>query len=144
MYSWSYVEVIVHVFVCCFVHVARCNYERHKLHVTFRRDVTLTIQLYTPLYIIWRTQNIFFQEEPFMMYRKGHKNLTGNDRFEGYCVDLIHELSIKLDFKYELYLVNDNQFGASLPDGHWNGMMGEVLAGVSFKIYRYFAQCIVG
>lgn len=54
MYSWSYVEVIVHVFVCCFVHVARCNYERHKLHVTFRRDVTLTIQLYTPLYIIWR------------------------------------------------------------------------------------------
>lgn len=68
-------------------------------------------------------------EEPFMMYKKGHGNLTGNDRFEGYCVDLIQELSTILDFKYELYLVHDNRFGARRPDGHWDGMVGEVLAG---------------
>lgn len=28
-------------------------------YVTFRRNVTLTIPFYIPLYIIWRTQNIF-------------------------------------------------------------------------------------
>ncbi|XP_062608529.1 glutamate receptor ionotropic, kainate 3-like [Saccostrea cucullata] len=27
-------------------------------------------------------------EEPFVMFKKGHENRTGNDRFEGYCVDL--------------------------------------------------------
>lgn len=74
-----------------------------------------------------------------MMYKKGHRNLTGNDRFEGYCVDLIQELSTILDFKYELYLVHDNRFGARRPDGHWDGMVGEVLAGVSFKIPVFFA-----
>lgn len=75
-----------------------------------------------------------------MMYKKGHGNLTGNDRFEGYCVDLIQELSTILDFKYELYLVHDNRFGARRPDGHWDGMVGEVLAGVSFKIPVFFAK----
>ncbi|XP_056009861.1 glutamate receptor ionotropic, kainate 2-like isoform X3 [Ostrea edulis] len=68
-------------------------------------------------------------EEPFVMYKKGYENMTGNDRFEGYCVELLHELSKILDFKYELYLVHDNKFGARLSDGSWNGMIGEVLAG---------------
>lgn len=78
-----------------------------------------------------------------MMYKKGHGNLTGNDRFEGYCVDLIQELSTILDFKYELYLVHDNRFGARRPDGHWDGMVGEVLAGVSFKIPVFFLSILL-
>lgn len=45
------------------------------------------------------------------MYKKGYGNLIGNDCFEGYCVDLIQELFIILDFKYELYFVYDNWFG---------------------------------
>ncbi|XP_061165181.1 glutamate receptor ionotropic, kainate 3-like [Saccostrea echinata] len=68
-------------------------------------------------------------EEPFVMFKKGHENRTGNDRFEGYCVELLQKLSETLDFKFELYLVHDNKFGARLPNGQWNGMVGEVLAG---------------
>lgn len=73
-----------------------------------------------------------------MMYKKGYENMTGNDRFEGYCVELLHELSKILDFKYELYLVHDNKFGARLSDGSWNGMIGEVLAGVSLCVEFHF------
>lgn len=65
------------------------------------------------------------------MFKKGQGNLTGNDRFEGYCIELLQKLASILDFKYELYLVHDNNFGARLADGHWDGMVGEVLAGVS-------------
>jgi hypothetical protein len=40
------------------------------------------------------------------------KNLTGNDRFEGYCVDLTERLSKLLNFTYELRNVKDNKFGS--------------------------------
>ena len=39
------------------------------------------------------------------------KNLTGNDRFEGYCVDLAEKLSQIVNFTYELRLVKDKQYG---------------------------------
>lgn len=40
------------------------------------------------------------------------KNLTGNDRFEGYCVDLTDKLSQIVNFTYELRIVKDRKFGA--------------------------------
>ena len=39
------------------------------------------------------------------------KNLTGNDRFEGYCVDLAEKLSQIVNFTYELRLVKDKKYG---------------------------------
>lgn len=38
--------------------------------------------------------------------------LTGNDRYEGYCVDLAELLSKIVNFTYEFSLVKDNKFGA--------------------------------
>ena len=37
---------------------------------------------------------------------------TGNDRFEGYVVDLWEKLSKLVNFTYEFSLVKDNKFGA--------------------------------
>lgn len=56
--------------------------------------------------------------------------MTGNSRFKGFAVDLMEEIANMLDFRYELYLVPDGKFGSRLPDGDWNGMIGEVLAQV--------------
>jgi hypothetical protein len=39
------------------------------------------------------------------------KNLTGNDRYEGYCVDLTEKLSQLVNFTYELRIVKDKTFG---------------------------------
>ncbi|XP_076450364.1 glutamate receptor ionotropic, kainate 3-like [Babylonia areolata] len=69
-------------------------------------------------------------EEPFVMTRKiGDQSLTGNDRFEGFTIDLIRELASQLKFKYEIYQSPGNAYGASGSDGTWDGMVGEVLNG---------------
>ncbi|XP_008286781.1 probable glutamate receptor [Stegastes partitus] len=61
------------------------------------------------------------KQEPYTMSR-------GSD-MEGYCIDLISELSKKLGFKYKLHLVKDNRYGSIDSNGNWNGMIGEVVRG---------------
>jgi ABC-type amino acid transport substrate-binding protein len=55
------------------------------------------------------------------------KNYTGNDRYEGYCVELAERLSQVVNFTYELRLVKDNKFGSKDANGNWNGIIGELV-----------------
>ena len=71
------------------------------------------------------------QEEPFVMFRKSDTALFGNDRFEGYCIDLLKELAIILGFTYEIRLVEDGKYGAQDEKGQWNGMIKELIDHVS-------------
>uniref|UniRef100_A0A8C3QW75 Glutamate receptor n=1 Tax=Cyanoderma ruficeps TaxID=181631 RepID=A0A8C3QW75_9PASS len=66
-------------------------------------------------------------EEPFVMFRKSDTALFGNDRFEGYCIDLLKELAIILGFSYEIRLVEDGKYGAQDEKGQWNGMIKELI-----------------
>ncbi|KAM4699954.1 glutamate receptor ionotropic, kainate 1 isoform 1-T1 [Discoglossus pictus] len=66
-------------------------------------------------------------EDPYVMYKKSDKPLTGNDRFEGYCLDLLKELSNILGFIYEVKLVADGKYGAQNDKGEWNGMVRELI-----------------
>lgn len=66
-----------------------------------------------------------------MMHRKSEKELSGNDRFEGYCLDLLKELSNILGFTYEVRLVADGKYGAQNDKGEWNGMVRELIDHVS-------------
>ncbi|XP_037832845.1 probable glutamate receptor [Kryptolebias marmoratus] len=61
------------------------------------------------------------QEEPYVM--------TRGSGYEGYCVDLISELSKRLSFSYKLHVVKDGRYGAVDSSGNWNGMIGEVIRG---------------
>ncbi|XP_014187915.1 glutamate receptor U1 [Haplochromis burtoni] len=61
------------------------------------------------------------KDEPYAMSK--------GSELEGYCIDLISELSKKLGFKYNLHLVKDNRYGAMDSSGNWNGMIGEVIRG---------------
>lgn len=54
-------------------------------------------------------------------------NLTGNDKFEGFCIDLLKTVADSLGFQYELYLVPDAKFGAADGDGNWNGLVRELM-----------------
>uniref|UniRef100_A0A8C4HEF8 Glutamate receptor n=1 Tax=Dicentrarchus labrax TaxID=13489 RepID=A0A8C4HEF8_DICLA len=68
------------------------------------------------------------KEEPYVMFKKSDKPLYGNDRFEGYCIDLLRELSGILGFRYELRLVEDGKYGAlDESTGQWNGMVRELM-----------------
>ncbi|ELK37824.1 Glutamate receptor, ionotropic kainate 2 [Myotis davidii] len=67
------------------------------------------------------------KEEPYVMYRKSDQPLFGNDRFEGYCLDLLKELSSMLGFIYDVRLVPDGRYGAQDDQGEWNGMVRELM-----------------
>ena len=75
------------------------------------------------------------QEEPYVMFKKSDKPLYGNDRFEGYCIDLLRELSGILGFRYEVRLVEDGRYGAlDESTGQWNGMVRELMDHVSQNV----------
>lgn len=65
------------------------------------------------------------------MFRKSDRTLYGNDRFEGYCIDLLKELAHILGFSYEIRLVEDGKYGAQDDKGQWNGMVKELIDHVS-------------
>lgn len=68
------------------------------------------------------------------MFKKSDKPLYGNDRFEGYCIDLLRELAIILGFTYEIRLVDDGKYGSQDEStGQWNGMVKELMDHVSLK-----------
>ncbi|XP_066275122.1 glutamate receptor 2-like [Branchiostoma lanceolatum] len=57
--------------------------------------------------------------------------LTGNNRFKGFCMDLLAWMSSELGFTYELYAVADGEYGRYRDDtGAWTGMVGDVVDGV--------------
>ena len=53
--------------------------------------------------------------------------------YYGYCVDFLEYLTkaLTIPFNYELRLVADNKYGAKESNGSWNGMIGELINGVS-------------
>ena len=56
----------------------------------------------------------------------GGDSRQGNDQYEGYCVDLLEEVSKVVGFNYTIQLVKDNKYGSKMEDGSWNGMIGEL------------------
>ena len=67
------------------------------------------------------------QENPYVMRRPNFQALSGNERFEGFCVDMLRELAELLRFRYRLRLVEDGLYGAPEPNGSWTGMVGELI-----------------
>ncbi|XP_066573855.1 glutamate receptor ionotropic, kainate 3 isoform X2 [Amia ocellicauda] len=66
-------------------------------------------------------------EEPYVMFKKSYNVLAGNDRFEGFCIDLLKELANILGFMYEIRLVPDGKYGSQDEKGQWNGMVKELM-----------------
>ena len=57
-----------------------------------------------------------------------NKNLTGNDRFEGFCIELIREIAGIVGFHYTIRLTPEAKYGIFNPDtGEWNGIVRELM-----------------
>ncbi|XP_041674487.1 glutamate receptor ionotropic, kainate 2 isoform X2 [Drosophila eugracilis] len=66
-------------------------------------------------------------ETPYVMMHYG-KNFTGNERFYGFCVDILETISHEVGFDYILDLVPDRKYGAKDPEtGEWNGMVAQLM-----------------
>uniref|UniRef100_A0A8C5Q8K9 Glutamate receptor n=1 Tax=Leptobrachium leishanense TaxID=445787 RepID=A0A8C5Q8K9_9ANUR len=69
-------------------------------------------------------------ENPYVMKKKNYELLDGNDKYEGYCVDLASEIAKHVGIKYKLSIVEDGKYGARDPETKiWNGMVGELVYG---------------
>ncbi|KRK04919.1 glutamate receptor ionotropic, kainate 1 isoform X5 [Drosophila yakuba] len=80
--------------------------------------------------------NYLNAETPYVMMHYG-KNFTGNERFYGFCVDILETISREVGFDYILDLVPDRKYGAKDPEtGNWNGMVAQLM--------KYKADLAVG
>lgn len=62
------------------------------------------------------------------MRKVSSEKLEGNDQFEGYSVDLVHEISRILGFNYTFKIVPDGRYGSiNRQTKEWDGMMKELL-----------------
>ncbi|XP_060582121.1 glutamate receptor 4-like isoform X2 [Ruditapes philippinarum] len=70
------------------------------------------------------------KNEPFVQLKKtdNGKPWIGNERFEGYCIDMMKKVGELANITYTLKLVNDSEYG-SKENGSWNGLIGELMTG---------------
>ncbi|XP_059470880.1 glutamate receptor ionotropic, kainate 2 isoform X4 [Neocloeon triangulifer] len=67
------------------------------------------------------------EEKPYVMVRED-KNLTGNSRYEGFCIDLLKAIANQVDFNYDIRLVPDHMYGVYDPETKsWNGIVRELM-----------------
>lgn len=59
-----------------------------------------------------------------------HESQTGNDIYEGYCIDVIKVISKILNFNYTIKLVKDGRYGSKDANGDWGGMVRELMDGM--------------
>ncbi|XP_036146418.1 glutamate receptor ionotropic, kainate 2 isoform X2 [Monomorium pharaonis] len=67
------------------------------------------------------------EERPYVMVKED-KNLTGNARFEGFCIDLLKCIAGQVGFQYAIKLVPDHMYGVYDPETkEWNGIVRELM-----------------
>lgn len=60
------------------------------------------------------------------MIRDG--NFTGNERFEGFCIELLQTIAATVGFEYTLQLVPDGKYGVfDFDTGEWNGIVRQLM-----------------
>lgn len=81
------------------------------------------------------------------MLKETSVQLFGNDRFEGFAIDLIHELSLMEGFNYTFLIRADKSNGKkNQTTGQWSGMIGDVMEGVNKTelLLHFFYLVVLG
>ncbi|XP_011872400.1 PREDICTED: glutamate receptor ionotropic, kainate 2-like isoform X2 [Vollenhovia emeryi] len=85
-----------------------------------KSDIKLNIQNKTFVVLISLT-------EPYGMQKESMVTLYGNERYEGFAVDIIQEISQILEFNYTLQVESD--YGSlNKRTNKWTGMLGKIIA----------------
>lgn len=71
------------------------------------------------------------------------ENILGQPkRYKGFSIDVLDALAKILGFKYDIYQIGDGKYGSVLPNGSWNGMIGELITKVSVLVVFVFCDAI--
>nr|XP_061792930.1 glutamate receptor 1-like isoform X2 [Nerophis lumbriciformis] len=99
--------------------------EKYVTTASFMRGSNDTYGLQNRTYIVTT-----ILESPYVMLKTNHDKLVGNDKYEGYIVELAAEIAKHVGYQYKLKIVSDGKYGAKDPDSKmWNGMVGELVYG---------------
>lgn len=80
---------------------------------------------------------VFREKEEGVVYE-------GNDRFEGYSIDLIDGIAKILGFKYVFEIVPDNMYGSyNKETKQWNGLVRHLLDRVREKTFHFNFNCLI-
>lgn len=90
---------------------------------TKKTDVELSLQNKTFIVLISLTA-------PYGMETKSSSTLSGNERYEGFGIDIIDRISKILGFNYTLQVESD--YG-SKKNERWTGMLGKIINDVSIN-----------
>ncbi|KAK2579603.1 hypothetical protein KPH14_010896 [Odynerus spinipes] len=86
-------------------------------------DTELSLQNKTFLVLISMTK-------PYGMVKQSAAMLTGNERYEGFGIDIIQELSKSLGFNYTFEVQTDSVYGSyQNKTGKWTGMIAKIIDG---------------
>lgn len=88
-----------------------------------KTDVELSLQNKTFIVLISLTA-------PYGMETQSSMTLSGNERYEGFGIDIIDRISQILGFNYTLQVESD--YG-SKKNGKWSGMLGKIINDVSIS-----------
>jgi glutamate receptor, ionotropic, invertebrate len=76
------------------------------------------------------------------MLKEASQKLSGNDRFEGFGVELIQEVAMMLGFNYSFKLQHDGAYGSlNKQTGEWNGMLREIIDQVITAAAAFLSVC---
>nr|XP_037875496.1 glutamate receptor ionotropic, kainate 2 isoform X2 [Bombyx mori] len=68
---------------------------------------------------------------PYGMLKESSKRLEGNERYEGFGIELIEELAKMNEFNYTFELQTDGVYGSfDTTTKQWNGMMKKIMDGI--------------
>ncbi|ESN91168.1 hypothetical protein HELRODRAFT_194512 [Helobdella robusta] len=73
------------------------------------------------------------KDPPFLIAKTSSPTSDDDDRYDGFVVDLLNQLSKQLDFTYKLYVVADGKLGSRREKEkereRWDGMVNEIIEG---------------
>ncbi|CAG5129519.1 unnamed protein product, partial [Candidula unifasciata] len=70
------------------------------------------------------------KKEPYVMFRhvpQDGEPLVADENLEGFCIDLTRAVAKKVGFEYKFMFVKDGSYGSFLPNGTWDGIVGELI-----------------
>ncbi|XP_035449990.2 glutamate receptor ionotropic, kainate 2 isoform X1 [Spodoptera frugiperda] len=76
-----------------------------------------------------RTFTVLIAEnKPYVMMQESMHRLSGNDRYEGFCIELIDRLAKLLQFNYTFVEQEDGDYGSKdNVTNKWSGMLGRLM-----------------
>ncbi|KYN07451.1 Glutamate receptor, ionotropic kainate 2 [Cyphomyrmex costatus] len=68
--------------------------------------------------------------QPYGMLKESSSRIIGNDRYEGFAIDIIQEMSKMLGFNYTFEVQIDKAYGSfNNITKKWDGMLGKIISG---------------